>query len=402
MFRRAVLDGGSVTASRSTEYSAPRVGVDANGASTVAWTRWMVAGGRGSLEHVRLAHSAPGGIAWEPARDLGISTEGSDRSDADPHVGLATAPAGQVLVAWPDGAAIRAVEGGEDGVRPAVALAAGNRAGLPAVALADSGAAVVAFSQLGTDGAASITAIHRAPGAAWSAARVSGAPAGQGDDAPEGRPVFELNDAVALASALAPDGRAVVAWEVTEPVRLIDRVVAATGRPGEAWDPVRVLSVPTRDSVGAPSAFVDDTGYPRVAWIERTFGPRGRLRTDRIIPDAGAPVADTTPPAVTVALSGSVRLSRTGSVAPLRLSVRCSEACDVRADLVIPQSGLLPEAMASGGVRARQETRLAFRDLGGPRLRTRPGVRHLRLRVLAADRAGNVTERTRLVALVRR
>jgi len=142
--RQAVLDAGPT--GRDFEYSRPRVGVDASGAATVAWTRWTFAGGRPTVERVRVARSAPAATAWEPARDLGVGREGSEEPESDEHVGLAVASGGRVLVAWSDGPEVSAVEGDESGLQPPTTLASAGALGIPSVALSDAGAAVVAFS----------------------------------------------------------------------------------------------------------------------------------------------------------------------------------------------------------------------------------------------------------------
>ena len=382
--RNVVIDAGTASA---TEYSPPRVGIDSSGAATVAWTRWSSTGERLSDERVRVARSAPGATAWEPTRELGGGRRLADAPTAPTHVGLAVAPAGRVLAAWSTASGVSAVEGAAAGLGPATALASGAGIASPEVALADDGAAVVAYSQ--SDDPAAIFVVHRAAGGPWSAARLSGAPAHEGGDPPEGRPIIE-DRAVSVPTALASDGRAIVAWRVRETVSVTNRVVAAAGRAGGAWEPVLALSVPTRDTVGTPSAFLGAAGDPRVAWIEDSLGPRGRLRADRLVADVDAGPADTAAPVLTVALPQTLRVSRRGRVAPLRLKVRCSERCDVRGEL---GDAIAHRAIAVGGAAL-----LRF----GPTVLVDPGVRHLRLRVMAADRAGNVTVRSRLVAVARR
>jgi hypothetical protein len=402
--RNAAVDAGVSTRHRRVEYSSPQVGIDASGAVTVAWTRWTVVGERFSAESVRVARSAAGATAWEPARTVAVGRRATDRSFAETHVGLAVAPAGGVLLAWSNAAGLLAMVGDQGGLQPASTLAAAAGIGLPAVAMTEDGA-VVAFSEELDSGGRQVSVVRRAAGGAWSAAqRISGTPAVADEPPPEGEPFgagFTAYDGP-LAAALAPGGRALVGWVAHEPASDVFRSVAATGSADGAWQPARVLSIPTRDSVDTPAAFVDAAGDPRIAWIERASGVRNRVHADRLVADADAGPIDTTAPVLTVALPRWIHVSRRDRTATLRLAVRCSEACDLRGDIVIPREGRGPEATARLAIAAGSRGALTFHAFGLSALPNDRRPRHLRLRVTAADRAGNFTVRTRLAAVVRR
>jgi hypothetical protein len=81
----------------------------------------------------------------------------------------------------------------------------------------------------------------------------------------------------------------------------------------------------------------------------------------------------------------------------VRITVRCSQACDVRALVQLP--GLeAPESDAVRALTAGRTNHVTVRESRGAFLLD-PRPRHLRLRVIAADRAGNVSQRSRLVAV---
>ena len=140
----------------------------------------------------------------------------------------------------------------------------------------------------------------------------------------------------------------------------------------------------------------------RIAWLERASGVRNRVHADRLVDEADAGPIDTTAPVLTVALPRRIHVSRRDRTATLRLAVRCSEACDLRGDVVIPREGRGPEATARLAIAAGSRGALAFHAFGLSALPNDRRPRHLRLRVTAADRAGNFTARTRLAAVVRR
>jgi hypothetical protein len=298
-------------------------------------------------------------------------------------MGLAVTPGGRALVAWTNGLAVRAVEG--DAAPVTLASIAG--VGVPVVALNDDGDGVVAFPQLNPsdDRDIAVLGADRAAGGPWSSARRLVAPRRDEPDADV--------DNLPLATALAPGGRALVAWPVLDRAAGFDRMLAASGSAGGAWTPASVLSLPTRASVGAPAAWVDAAGDPRVAWIEDP----ARLRADRLVADAQL---DRTGPRLTAALPRTMRVNGHG-IRPVRLTVRCDEACDVRAAILVPGGDSVPEADAVRAVPAGKTVHITIRQQGASFLPS-PAPRHVRLRVIAADRAGNVAERSRLVAVNRR
>jgi hypothetical protein len=379
-----VLDSGPLF---ETGYSWPRIGIDSSGAATAMWTRWTLVGAtRPTLEHVRLARRAPAGGAWAPTRDVAVGREGDQDDQIAARVGLAVTPGGGMLAAWTNGLAVQAIEG--DGAPVTLASIAG--VGVPSVTLNNAGAALVAFPQLdpSDDRDIAVHTVDRVAGGTWSAPQRLVAPARYEPDADV--------DNLPLAAALAPDGRALVAWPVLDFPASVDRVLVATGSVGGSYAPARVLSIPTRDRVGAPTAWVDAAGDPRVAWIEASTGDRARLRADRLA--ANPPALDTTAPRLTATFPRTVRVDHKG-IRPVRVSVRCSEACDIRAAVFVPDA-TAPEDFAVRAAPAGRTEHVTIRGPGEAFL-VSPRPRHLRLRVIAADRAGNVSERSRLVAVKR-
>lgn len=154
--------------------------------------------------------------------------------------------------------------------------------------------------------------------------------------------------------------------------------------------------------VGLPAAWIGPAGDPQIAWIEDSQGPRARLRADRLVDDGTAPPLDVTAPRLTVALPPRLHVSAHGRIEGLRLIVRCTEPCDVQGDISFPSRVIDPEGIARRAVAAGRPAVLTFPQPGLSDQITELKPRRLRLRVTAADRAGNVTVRTRLVAVRRR
>jgi hypothetical protein len=339
----------------------PRIGIAANGAATVAWTGWEAITG----DYVLRAAATVDGTTWT-ARRLG---RGAEPKYNFPYLGqadVAVAPRGHTLLAWADGRGVHAsVDGG-----PAARLSARRTAGSPTASIADDGSALVAYGIH----RARVLANERGPGGAWGAAHeLAGNDLGPASYGDEGTP-----HEVHLTSVLAPDGRAVVAWESG------GRLVAAAGRVGGPWTPAAPVSLATRDAV-ASSLGVAASGEPRLLWIETVDrGPADRLRGARLAPE----VLDRTAPILTTRLPARTRRTRTGRVT-FRIPVTCSEACDARVRLIDPDVGFPLESVVRE-LPAGVTTTVRLKTPGHAARRTR-------LEVLVTDRAGNVARESRRV-----
>jgi hypothetical protein len=377
--RPAVVERGRSTARVAESFRSPRIGLDASGTATIVWTRFD---SMASTYDMRTAR-ATGGGAWGAARSLG---DGAAPIHLFPLLGqadVAVAPTGHTLVAWADGKGVRAsFDGG-----PAELLATERDAASPTVALADDGSAVVAYT--GRD--RRILVSDRSAAAAWSSPHVmSGAVAPVADH--RGRP-----QEVELSSVLAPDGRAVVAWQGAGDVG--PRAVAAWRSAGGSWMPAVPLSAITRES-DLPWLWLGAAGDPRLVWTERPhLHSRRRLRGARLAADAEAEPSDRTAPIIATRLPARTPRTRTG-VVRFRIPVRCSEACDARVRLVDRRSG----GEIVGVVRALRADRRTTVRLTPPayfavEFLVHERARRPRIEVLVTDRAGNVARRSRTVTV---
>lgn len=386
---RRVLDR---VAGGAGHLSSPGVGIDEGGTATFAWAAW-----RGeSRQRIRTARAVRGS-EWTPVRALPAG--GRMRYfDSRQLVDVAVSPAGRTLVAWTTNAGIAAsIDGG-----PADFVRRTPGAGSPDAAVSDDGSALIAYATPSFGNQSDIAVADRAPGAAtWSSHPLSefGTQAYSGVEAAYRRPAT-----VKLAVALGADGAAAVAWDSRSDFGL--SVVAAVGRVGGDWSPGAVRSLVTR-SARLGTVSLDATGQPLVLWSEGPFGfyvdpRRDRLRGARLA--AEAPTPDLSAPVLTTSLPARVRLNRRGRFLP-RIAVACSEACDVRVRLLRSVAYLpepFEEASEAGALKAGAGMSIALvtdRD-------ERPGLwrrapRRLRLEVVATDRAGNVTRRSRAVAVQR-
>ena len=114
-----------------------------------------------------------------------------------------------------------------------------------------------------------------------------------------------------------------------------------------------------------------------------------RVHGVRLVGEAQAPPADSTPPRLSATLPASVRL---GTV---RIPVRCSEACQVQAQLWDDPAD---RADALAELRAGRASTLTLTPDNHSLIDWETsGARTLHLRLRASDRAGNVTTLTRIV-----
>jgi hypothetical protein len=228
----------------------------------------------------------------------------------------------------------------------------------PAVALADDASAVIAYTA-----DAKVFALDRAPDGSWSA------PQAIGEEAD-----------LELASTLAADGRALVAW-----TSFPGAVVAV--RAGGTWTPGQIVSSPVR-LADPPVVGLDLAGEPFVLWHEfeqSTFA--GRVHGARL----GAPSADTTAPTLTTRLPDSVKVANSGAFS-FTIPLACDEACDVRIDVGstrpdLPGYDLRELSLPAGG---QATVRIAPSTVDERRNVKAERPARMGITVEAADRAGNL------------
>jgi hypothetical protein len=199
-----------------------------------------------------------------------------------------------------------------------------------------------------------------------------------------------------LAAALAPDGRAVIAW--TSPGDAGGKVVALSGRVSGTWSAPTRLSAITRDAT-SPSLALDAAGAPRLVWVEavRSTSLAGRVRGARLAAASG-PV-DAVAPRITARMPRRTPATGTGR-AVFRIPLRCSEACDVRVRVLDRRTRLEVAAIARAlpaGRRWIAHVRVPRESANSVLLSKR--ARRPRLELLVTDRAGNVARTARTVRI---
>ena len=367
--------------------SPPRVGIDATGRATVAWSHWHLPrlGLGDQQQRVRVARSDPSGT-WTKAATVAAGAAPLDEQPDWPIVSLTVTPSGHSLLAW---ATLDAIQASEDGARSRT-LTAAQDPGSPAASLADDGAAVVAYSEDHGLGEQTVSAVDRAGGGAWTAPHELGFSSRLFPDT-IGDPNHIPTD-IAVAAAVGEDGRAVVAFDADAPDAADETqgVVAATGTAGGAWSPLRFISLPPARVTPPPVLTLDAAGAPWAVWVESggAFEESGTVRGARLVAGAQAPAPDATPPQL------QARIPSTVSLKGFRVRVRCAEACTAGIALNVPDVDV---------------TEIRVRVLPAGRAMTitvRPGrfdariwrerhARRLRIRVRVSDRAGNVSTATR-------
>jgi hypothetical protein len=333
---RAVLDRGS-------SLGAPRAALTPDGVATVAWTARTFPLARRFAEFRG---------SWGAATPL---PGGSGTRATDGGLALATAPSGRRLLAWAADDGIRVLVDGEP---PAIVAPMTDGAAVSA-ALADDGSALVTFA--GADNA--LFAADRGPGGAWTG------PHRLSLDAQGQLPDFSVLDGIPpVGTVVASGGQAGAAWTVE------GRIAAATGYAGGAWDPAVLVSSPVRD------AFQFSLSQNGLLWTESNGpSPAATIRGARRA--ASAP-ADPVAPTFSARLPRRLPSTRTGRLTiPLRL--RCDETCDVRL-----QAG--SEESVARTVAAGRSVTIRLRAAAD--LLT-AGDKRIALKLLVADRAGNVVRR---------
>jgi hypothetical protein len=202
----------------------------------------------------------------------------------------------------------------------------------PAVAVRPGGGAVVAWRTSPEDSTAGVGAATRASGGPFTAqhaivpdAESSGFSVGFFAITTGGPPV---DYGPSLRAALAPDGRALVAW--TSPRRETDVARVAAGTLSSGFGRPARLGGPVREVDGVAPLFLAD-GRAALAWIDNAGsgwgGTSGRLH---VAVESAPAQAEPAAPHVTI-LAPRQRLF---PGQPLRAAVHCDRACDLRATLL--------------------------------------------------------------------
>jgi hypothetical protein len=340
---------------------------------------------------MEVATAAPGGPFVEAQR-VGTAVRTDPTAPA-----LAVAPGGRALLAFTEHGGVRVLERhpGAPGFVP-VAHFTAAAATSPATALRSDGAAVVAWRTSYDVGGGVAAGLRLAGGAFAPALRVA-------SDLPRNiglstdyarrrpgnrpRPPFDARNA-RLGAALAPDGRLLLGWTVPRAVAaaVTAMPIAATGTLAAGFGSPQALGSPARSANGVAPIVLPD-GSPALAWTDNVPDARmpgsipefpaggGRLH----IAPVGSATPGPAPPRLAVRPLPSTRWA-------LRIAVRCSAACDVRA--TVP-TGAAPGVV--GGGAAASLRRAGRRVL---RLRGLPGEpvtwrgRRVRVHVLATAPGG--------------
>jgi hypothetical protein len=199
-------------------------------------------------------------------------------------------------------------------------------------------------------------------------------------------PPVDLDDA-RLRAALAPDGRALLAWSgaAGRPPLWAGSAHAVFGRLGGAFEPARRLGGTLRDTDDVAPVFLPD-GRAAVAWSDRAGRGNGRLH----LAVEGAPALATEPIRLRLRAPRFQRLTRRQSP---RVTAVCSGPCDVRAAINILDGDGFPRSVTNaigGALRlhlgrvqglGRQPRWVKVRGHAGPPGGRATAVRTLRLRL---------------------
>jgi hypothetical protein len=318
--------------------------IDAAGVATVAWTRPTVQGGRvdpGAFS-VESATGAPG------ARFTGQRIASGALNAAT--VALAVAPGGWALLAYGSSTGVHAFERAPGASRFSAAFSGGPAGGgpaeqhSPAVAIGDSGGGLVAWRAGIEPKTAGVAATTRAAAGAFAPPRTLAAEVdtdAQPSIAPAlfgSLPPVDPGNAT-LRAALATDGRALLAWTAKRPSfggTLTPRVAA--GSLGSGFGPPAHVGSPVRDVNGVAPLFLAD-GTAALAWTDNVGGafpedvPGGTGRL-HLATESAAALPEPELPRIRIRAARTQRLRPSG---PVRLSVSCDRACDLRA--VVKQGG---------------------------------------------------------------
>ncbi|HEX5621072.1 MAG TPA: hypothetical protein VFX51_21795 [Solirubrobacteraceae bacterium] len=375
-------------------------GMSATGIATVAWALPRPdRRGAELLLSVGTAQAAPGGRFRHQA--LAPKAQEVNR------VALAVAPDGWALLAYDDTSGVHALERAPGADRFSVAFVdlpdeEAFDAGMPVVAVRNGGGGLVAWRSSAFQPGAAVVATTRPAAGAFPAPRTV-APDTFGDDSGFGAgtvlvetvggagagPV-DLEGGI-LQAALAPDGRALLAWARERQAVMRAAVVSGTLATGFAA-PVTV-SGPLRDVSGVVPLLLED-GRAAVAWTDNATSfafPVGQGRMHLAVESAPA-IPEPERPRVTV----TAPAQRLYDSEPVHLRVHCDRACDVRAMLAASSSE--PPAAEAHSLR-----RAGTLPLDLSRLERSVERRRIRIRVRAgAPNAREVVSLSRRVLVVRR
>ncbi|MDO8187258.1 hypothetical protein Q5424_26250 [Conexibacter sp. JD483] len=350
----------------SGEGYGPAIGIDDAGDAVAVWHR--PANSERDAPDEAWTARRPAGGAWSAPQRLAAEVLQPPR--------LAVAPSGEALVVLRTRTGVEVAGGSaRDGfgpLSPITGSSAGARSAAPTAsssALAGSAPPTASSSALAGSTAqvvsddAEVADVVIAPGGAalvalaaerrdsgFARIDVVGRPHGS---APFGAPVTVATAPAARLLigvdqprlALAPDGRALLAWRGGRevPAGQFQAPYAALGSAGGGWQRPRPLSGGSRWTYYALPAFGAD-GSPRVSLLQTAFADGGdysapirpRLRTVAFGPQ---PAADRTAPRLTLRLPRRQPLPpfnrRTRADQSIRFDARCDEACDlyVRAEV---------------------------------------------------------------------
>jgi hypothetical protein len=327
----------TVLAWRPRDYSFSLVelhaGVDAAGRVTLLWRRDTSVSEETRVEAASAAHDAPFAV-----QRLATRVEFPDPV-------LAVAPDGWALAAHEDrgrggGAIFERAPGAPNFTR--VALRPPRDGDQPVVAIRDGGGALVGWRRE-TREKIEVAKREQAVARGWAINEIVAF------DPFTSRsrlllPPADLDDA-RLRAALAPDGRALLAWSgaAGRPPLWAGSAHAVLGRLGGAFEPARRLGGTLRDTDDVAPVFLPD-GRAAVAWSDRADRANGRLH----LAVEGAPAPDTDPIRLRLRAPRFQRLTRSQSP---RVTAVCSGPCDLRAAINVLDGDGFPRSVtnATGG-----------------------------------------------------
>ena len=297
----------------------PQVAVDAAGGAMAAWTEIDP----DRTEHILVSRRPPGGD-WLPPEEVAQTLPSTLSDEFTSELDLAVGPAGHALLTWrrshvqkPSRPFVAAWHPSRGWTEPMDLKIPGIRNMQAArVAINEHGQGVVAWMSQEQvymhllDPASGLSPLRSVPLTAngWSdpQPRVAINSAGQaavvwdsllptvtrhdpltGWSEPEalmrkGRVDFRRSPELALG----PSGDLFVTWSHLPSNQEKLQIHVAHFRPGQGWDPVRVLSNPDNQAV-EPDVAVDAKGQAVVAWVLAKPAGQGRLQAARFAPSTG-------------------------------------------------------------------------------------------------------------------
>ena len=336
--------------------AAVEAAVDGAGMATVAWARPLPERGLFDRADIGVATAAPG-TPFAAQRVAGDVSEPSRPA-------LAVAAGGWTLLAYGGEDGIRAYERAPGAARFTEVLAAElPQATDVTVAVRDGGGGLVAWRTDASAGAGAQVVVREGPGA-FERPRPVARDVERFDTGgfvalvSTGGPPYDPEAGV-LRAALAPDGRALLAWPAARMGfgRTSSPRLAAGTLAGGFAAPVELGSL-IRDAEGVAPLFLPD-GRAALAWTDNAghveasvpSGP-GRLH----LAVESAPPLPPPPPAPRVTLRAPRTQHLYRSQNP-RVTATCAQACDLRASVVAPRESAMTLVET---LRAGRSARLLF------------------------------------------